>query len=128
MNNIQFANYDLLQNSEEFKIIMYRLSSNVYETIMSNQPYLMVIALIVMLMFTVLVYYLDSKQVQKSQVTTDLKSKTSLELDTEPNAKIEQTTTDTNNDINDIREEICQLKKQLEMLYTGSKVSVSNFI
>ena len=130
MNNIQFNanNLNLLQNSEEFKVILYRFSSNMYELARDNQPVLLITTLILFLVFTTLVYYFDSKKV-KSQKNVKFD-----EIINNEEESFEKNISSDKVELNfmDIKSEINELKKELELLkvngllYNTSKCSNLN--
>jgi len=130
MNNINFniSNLDLVQNSEEFKLILYKLSTDVYNFSRFKQPILVMASLTFLVVFLTLVYYLDSKTV-KSQYKKDEhneetdKSKSIMEKQSD--AVIESNNMELI--LSNIKEEINELKKELEFL-KRNKMNVTNTV
>lgn len=134
MNNIQFPK--LVQDSEEFKIILYKLTSNIYDLTLSNQPYLLVTALVFLVVFTVIVYLMDRKKNSElaiSSSTVQINDVISEEKTEEITDEKNKTTSNSQNisstsvtsDIKNILEEINELKKELKCLRSSSVPKVS---
>lgn len=122
MNNVQFNNnnLNLLQNSEEFKLILYKFSSNMYDLARYNQPMLLITSLVFFVVFITVVYLLDSKKL-KSQINTEKTDENTNEIINESvkEEKPEDETimnSNTVSNIDVIKSEIIELKKELENL------------
>lgn len=127
MNNIQFNTNKLVQNSEEYKLILYRFASQLYDLSRYNKPVLILATLVVFLVCTLIVYFFDAKKLKNVQNHVEIKemvdtveltvntndiseSKTEEKLNnTDPNEKILS-------NINSIKDEIIELRKELEFL------------
>ncbi len=142
MNNIQFPK--LVQDSEEFKIILYKLTSNIYDLTLSNQPYLLVTALVFLVVFTVIVYLMDKRKKSELSISSSTvkindvisEEKTDEKCEEKTDEKCEEKTkttsenqnissTSVTSDIKNILEEINELKKELECLRSSSVPKVS---
>ena len=72
MDNMQ-SNNNLLQNSQEYNIILYRFCSQIYDFLRFDQPVLILFPLFVLVVFTLIVYYVDSRNLEKESATRNVK-------------------------------------------------------
>jgi hypothetical protein len=127
MNNIQFNTNNLVQNSAEYKLILYKFASQLYDLSRYNQPVLILATLVVLLVFTLIVYYFDARKLKKEQnqvetkETVDKVEPTVNTNDISENKQEEKADNLESNEklisnINSIKDEIIELRKELEVL------------
>ena len=132
MNNIQFNTNNLVQNSAEYKLILSRFASQLYDLSRYNQPVLILATLVVLLVFTLIVYYFDAKKLKKAE---NLKNEQN-QVETKETVDKVESTVNTNDisepiqekannlesnenllsNLNSIKDEIIELRKELEIL------------
>ncbi len=69
MNNIELSS--LVQNSAEFKLIVYSFASNIYELSKTHHIHLLATAIVTMLVFVSIVYFLDMKKANKQKMSVE---------------------------------------------------------
>jgi hypothetical protein len=127
MNNIQFNTNNLVQNSAEYKLILSRFASQLYDLSRYNQPVLILATLVVLLVFTLIVYYFDARKLKKAQNQVETKETADKVEPTVNTNNISESKQEekTNNlesnenlilNLNSIRDEIIELRKELEVL------------
>jgi len=136
MNNIEFnTNLNLVQNSEEFKLILYKLSSDIYDFTRYNQPVLVMASLTFLVVFLTLVYYFDSKKVKLQTVKQEVNEKvntceleSSMEKDFDNMVKSDDVGKNLDMELkfSNIKEEINELKKELAFLKINKKFETTS--
>ena len=132
MNNIQYNTNNLVQNSAEYKLILSRFASQLYDLSRYNQPVLILATLVVLLVFTLIVYYFDArnfdarklKKVENQVETKETANKVELTVNTNDISESKQEEKANNlesnenllSNLNTIKDEIIELRKELELL------------
>ena len=126
MNNIEFnaKNLNLVQNSHEFKLILYKLSSQIYDFTRYNQPVLFVTSLTFFVVFIALVYYFDAKKIKAKSCEQNTNKEVSVEefkTTKEEVCENKLASQGVESKLSNIKEEIIELRKELEFFKINKK-------
>lgn len=121
MNNIDLSS--LVQNSAEFKLILYSFASNIYELSKTNHTHLLATAVVTMLVFISIVYFLDMKKTNQQNMLKESKSEQEMTVNntSEQEETVENHTTLVSSNMEVLCEKITEQSKTNQLVATNIK-------